>query len=103
HGVEALAVPDLAPGRAHAKARGAGILGPLRGAAHGFRRQELLVRDARFVMGALGAVPAVFGTAPRLDAEQRTALDGGRVVMAPMDGLGPEDQLGERQSVERLH
>ena len=69
HAVECLAVLHLAPGRAHAEARGAGFLGD------GGLRQHLVDVEGLFalqpgalgVMGRLRAIFAVLGAGPGLD------------------------------------
>ena len=57
--------------------------------------------DGRRVVGTLGAIAAVLGTAAGLDAEQDAALNISRVVVLAVDGGGAKDQLSQRQVVDR--
>jgi hypothetical protein len=50
----------------------------------------------------LRTVGAVFGAATGLDAEKRAALNGVGIVVAPMNGLGLEQELGEWKVIERF-
>jgi hypothetical protein len=60
-------------------------------------------------MGTLTTVTTVLGTASRLDAQERAALDVGVPPVSMMDLSRPENELGQRELVhlpkliERLH
>ena len=69
---------------------------------HGVRIHQSSRADAGLVVRALRTIRAVLGTAAGLDAEQRAALDRLGIVILAVDGLGAEQQLGQRKVVERL-
>ena len=86
----------LAPGRAHAEAPGAGLLGCLGGLHHFVQFQHLLVLDRGMERG-LRAVAAVFGTAAGLDRQQGGKLHRIRVEMFAVHLLCEIHQVGEGQ------
>jgi hypothetical protein len=93
----------IAPRGAHAETRRAVLLRHARGGQHGVHFHQLLGLDARFVVRRLRAVRAVFLAAARLDREQRGELHGIRVEVLAMHLLRAEQQVVERQIVERDH
>jgi hypothetical protein len=99
HLLEVLAA-RVAPGRAHAEARRAVVSGEPRLFKHGFYAHQLLGRDTRLVVCALGTVRTIFGATTGLDREQRAELHRTRLVVAAMDLLSAEHQLDERRIVE---
>ena len=102
HRVERGAVVHFAPRRAHAEARRSVVSRRARRRQDRVRVHQPVARDARFVVGALRTVRAIFGTAACLDAQQRAALNVSGIVMLAMNGLGAKEQLGERKVIERL-
>ena len=83
--VELRSVAHLSPGGAQTEAVGpVGLGGPGR-LDDGLHTHQRLVVDAGGVVSRLGTVGAVLRAATGLDAQQRCALNLGRVVLAPMD------------------
>ena len=92
HGADLVevAVLRLAPGRAHAEAAGAGILGGLRLGQHLVEAHQLLGLDAGVVFRALRAIGAVLRAAAGLDRQQRRDLHLGGVEILPVQRSAPE-------------
>jgi len=103
HGVELGAVPNLAPGRAHTKARSPRRLGLGGGGNHRGRFHDPVPGQPDLGMvGRLRAVGAILGTTAGLDAEQAGPLDVAGVVIQAMDPSGVVDQIEQRCLVD-LH
>ena len=94
------AVADALPRRAHAKAGGALRAGAVRSGEDVVERQETFALEAGGVVGALGAVAAVFATAAGLDAEEAATLDFRAAPMLQMDGAALRDEIEERLLIE---
>ena len=100
---ELRAVAHLAPRRAHAETRRAGLARLLRRVEHLGHRHQLLGVDARLVPRRLRAVAAVLGATAGLDGEQAAELD---LVLLPhraVHRLRAVHEVEERQLIERLH
>jgi hypothetical protein len=63
-------------------------------------RQQRFTLDRAFVVGALGAIGAIFRAAACLDAQETADLDLAGVVKRAMDRLGLEKKLREGLFVE---
>ena len=97
----ALLVPKLAPRRPHAETSGARLLGATgRGdnVVHGHHGRRL---HRGLVAAGLRAVLAVLVAPARLDREQRALLHLQRVKVLSVDAGRAEDELGEREVVNR--
>jgi hypothetical protein len=101
HGVEFRTVADLAPGRPHAEAIGAGRLGAPRRGQHGCDLEHLdLAETDLAMMRRLRAIAAILGAAAGLDRQEARLLDVIHVVIGAMGGIGARDQIEERQIVD---
>jgi len=91
----------MSRGRAHAIARRAGVarLAGFRDDALDFH--QLRGRQARLVVHRLAAIRAIFRTATGFDAQKTAELNPVRVEVFAVHGLRPEQQVVERQVVER--
>ncbi len=98
-----VAVLGRAPGRAHAKAGGAGIPGGLGGGGDLLHVHQLLRLHARVEGGRLGAVAAVFRAAAGLHGQQGGQLYFASGPMLTVHGLRAPQQLHEGQVEQRLH
>jgi hypothetical protein len=54
------------------------------------------------ISSALSAVSAVLWAAARLNAQQGATLDIADIVMLPMHLRGPENQVRQRKTIDRL-
>ncbi|ABA47844.1 hypothetical protein BURPS1710b_0571 [Burkholderia pseudomallei 1710b] len=98
-----VAILRVAPRGAHAEARRAVFLRGARGGEHRVHLHQLLRLQAGVVMRGLRAVAAVLLAAARLDRQQRRELDRVRVEVLAVCLLRAEQQIVERQLVERDH
>ena len=95
HAVEGLAVFHLAPGRAHAEARGARLLGALGLCEHVIDIEQRLALEpgGLGVVGRLRAIFAVLGAGAGLDREQACELHLAIFVVAPVHGARRIDEV----------
>src|SRR5579863_5129664 len=93
---------NVAPGRAHAEARGAFGLGSVGGGQGLLDAQQLAALDTCAIVGRLRAVSAILGASAGLDAEQHAALHLPGAMIGPMRELGSEHQVRERSVINRL-
>ena len=70
---------------------------------HGVHVEQGLALQTRVVAGALGAVGAVLGAGAGFDGKQCAHLHLVWVKILSMQGLGPEQQVIERQCEQGLH
>ena len=91
-----IAVFRRAPRRAHAKARGAGVFGGLRGAHHLLDGEHFFGLDAGVKLGGLGAIATVFRTTAGFDRQQRRQLNVALGPVLAVHGLGLEQQIQQR-------
>ncbi len=102
HAFKFLAVAHFAPRRAHAKARGALVVGfagrfvDLRDA------EQVLLRYARLIMRALRAIGAILGAAARFDGEQLAELHLAGIVKFAMHLLRGKNQIEQRPLIDLL-
>ena len=95
-------VLGIAPCGGHAEPAGAGIPGAPRGLDHRRNVHQPGRLDAGVVVGALRAIAAILRAAAGLDAEQACDLDAVGIEVSSVDALRPEDEIRERQIVERF-
>ena len=105
HGADGgkIAILGLAPGRAHAEARGAVDLGRARFGEHGLDRHQLLGLDAGIVLRRLRAIGAVLRAAAGLDRQQGRNLHLGRIEILPVCLRRLEHQFRKGQIEQRAY
>ncbi len=98
-----VAVLRLAPGRPHAEAARARVFRRPRLGDDGVEAHQLFRLDRRLVVGALGAVGAVFRAAAGLDRDEGRNLHLGGIEMQAMNALRAKDQFGKGKLEQRAH
>ena len=93
-------VAHAPPGRAHAKSRRTLCARVFRGRQNLIKRHQIFPVDPGRVMGALGAIGAIFAASSRLYTEQTAALNVLAAPMFEMDRAGLADQIEERLVIE---
>ena len=91
-----VAIFGRAPGRTHAKARGAGVFRALRGLPHFIGLHQLGGFHTGVKAGRLRAVVAVFRAAAGFDGQQGGKFHPVRIKVFPVHGLRLHHQVGER-------
>jgi hypothetical protein len=98
-----VAILRRAPGRAHAEATRAGLLGRARLGQYFLGAHQLVRLEPGVVARRLRAVGAIFGAAAGLDREQGRDLHLVRIEMFAMHLRRAEQQVVERQVEQRAH